>query len=104
MRKSRLRGDERIYTNAAEIDSISGAEDRGRSYSRPTGVGEPLRDYETVVRLIAGTTTAKGLKVTCRLDHREYAVGRKTKQLIVNVTYLQRLSIRDVLVHVSRQC
>jgi len=29
--------------------------------------GEPLRDYETVVRLIAGTTTAKGLKVTCRL-------------------------------------
>jgi Rhodopirellula transposase DDE domain len=23
--------------------------------------GEPLRDYETIVRLIAGTTTAKGL-------------------------------------------
>jgi len=39
--------------------------------------GEPLRDYETVVRLIAGTTTAKGLKVTCRLDHRSYPVGRK---------------------------
>ena len=39
--------------------------------------GEPLRDYETVVRLIAGTTTAKGLKVTCRLDHRRYPVGRK---------------------------
>lgn len=32
--------------------------------------GEPLRDYETVVWLIAWTTTAKGLKVTCRLDHR----------------------------------
>jgi hypothetical protein len=30
-----------------------------------------------VVRLIAGTTTAKGLKVTCRLDHRKYPVGRK---------------------------
>src|SRR6202140_1731681 len=30
--------------------------------------GEPLRDYETIVRLIAKTTTAKGLKVTCRLD------------------------------------
>ena len=29
--------------------------------------GEPLRDYETVVGLIAGTTTAKGLTVTCRL-------------------------------------
>ncbi|MCZ2073394.1 MAG: ISAzo13 family transposase [Bryobacterales bacterium] len=39
--------------------------------------GEPLRNYETVVRLIAGTTTAKGLKVTCRLDHRKYPVGRK---------------------------
>ena len=39
--------------------------------------GEPLRDYETAVRLIAGTTTAKGLKVTCRLDHRKYIVGRK---------------------------
>jgi len=39
--------------------------------------GEPLRDYETVVRLIATTTTAKGLKVTCRLDRRRYAVGRR---------------------------
>jgi hypothetical protein len=39
--------------------------------------GEPLRDYETVVQLIAATTTAKGLKVTCRLDRRKYHVGRK---------------------------
>jgi len=39
--------------------------------------GEPLRDYETVVRLIAGTTTAKGLTVTGRLDRRKYPVGRK---------------------------
>ena len=39
--------------------------------------GEPLRDYETIVRLIARTTTAKGLKVTCRLDRRRYPVGRK---------------------------
>jgi hypothetical protein len=39
--------------------------------------GEPLRDYETIVRLIAGTTTAKGLAVTCRLDRRKYAVGRR---------------------------
>ena len=42
--------------------------------------GEPLRDYETVVRLIAGTTTAKGLKVTCRLDRRRYPVGRKVSK------------------------
>jgi hypothetical protein len=39
--------------------------------------GEPLRDYETIVKLIARTTTAKGLKVTCRLDHRKYPTGRK---------------------------
>src|SRR5712692_5383330 len=39
--------------------------------------GEPLRDYETIVNLIARTTTAKGLKVTCRLDSRKYPTGRK---------------------------
>jgi len=39
--------------------------------------GEPLRDYETVVKLISRTTTAKGLKVTCRLDRRRYPIGRK---------------------------
>jgi hypothetical protein len=39
--------------------------------------GEPLRDYETVVRLIAATTTAKGLAVSCRLDRRKYPAGRK---------------------------
>jgi Rhodopirellula transposase DDE domain len=39
--------------------------------------GEPLRDYETVVGLIACTTTAKGLRVNCRLDRRRYQPGRK---------------------------
>src|SRR4249920_3111273 len=39
--------------------------------------GEPLRDYETIVQLIAKTTTAKGLKVTCRLDRRKYPTGRE---------------------------
>jgi len=39
--------------------------------------GEPLRDYETIVRLIAATTTAKGLTVSCRLDRRQYPAGRK---------------------------
>ena len=42
--------------------------------------GEPLRDYQTVVRLIASTTTAKGLTVTCRLDRRRYLPGRKVTQ------------------------
>jgi hypothetical protein len=39
--------------------------------------GEPLRDYETIVNLIAKTTTAKGLTVKCRLDRRKYPTGRK---------------------------
>jgi hypothetical protein len=39
--------------------------------------GEPLRDYETIVRLIANTTTAKGLTVRCRLDRRRYPAGRR---------------------------
>jgi hypothetical protein len=39
--------------------------------------GEPLRDYETIVHLISKTTTAMGLKVTCRLDRRKYPIGRK---------------------------
>jgi hypothetical protein len=39
--------------------------------------GEPLRDYETIVNLIANTTTAKGLKVRCRLDRRKYPIGRR---------------------------
>ena len=39
--------------------------------------GEPLRDYETIVRLISGTTTAKGLTVSCRLDRRKYPTGRE---------------------------
>jgi hypothetical protein len=42
--------------------------------------GQPLRDYETVVRLIARTTTAKGLTVTCRLDRRRYPTGRQVSQ------------------------
>lgn len=39
--------------------------------------GQPLEDYETVVKLIANTTTAKGLKVSCRLDRRKYPTGIK---------------------------
>ena len=46
-----------------------------------TGRGEDLR-------LIAATTTAKGLKVTCRLDHHLYPVGHKVtdeEMAIVNL-------------------
>ncbi len=50
--------------------------------------GEPLLDYETIVNLIAHTTTAKGLKVMCKLDRRKYPTGRKVsdaEMLCVNV-------------------
>lgn len=39
--------------------------------------GEPLLNYETIVNLIAKTTTAKGSKVICKLDRRKYPTGRK---------------------------
>jgi len=39
--------------------------------------GEPLKDYETIVKLIANTTTVKGLDVTCRLDRKKYPTGIK---------------------------
>ncbi|MFV2070759.1 MAG: ISAzo13 family transposase [Pirellulales bacterium] len=51
--------------------------------------GEPLRDYETIVKLISRTTTAKGLKVTCRLDRRKYPTGRK-----VTDEEMQRMNLK----------
>lgn len=52
--------------------------------------GEPLRDYETIVNLIAQTTTAKGLKVTCRLDRRKYPTGRKVSDQEMQQVNLKR--------------
>jgi hypothetical protein len=42
--------------------------------------GEPLTDYETIVRLISSTKTAKGLAVTCYLNRREYKAGIKVSK------------------------
>ena len=47
------------------------------SYITSNWRGEPLRNYEKIINLIARTTTANGLKVTCRLDRRKYPTGRK---------------------------
>lgn len=52
--------------------------------------GEPLRDYETIVQLIAKTTTAKGLRVTCRLDRRKYPAGRKVSDEEMKRVHLER--------------
>jgi hypothetical protein len=52
--------------------------------------GEPLRDYETIVHLISKTTTAKGLRVICRLDRRKYPTGRKVSDEEMNTVNVQR--------------
>ena len=39
--------------------------------------GEPLINYETIVRLIAATKTSTGLSVACKLDKRKYRTGIK---------------------------
>ena len=52
--------------------------------------GEPLRDYETIVNLIAKTTTAPGLKVVCRLDRRRYPTGRRVTDEEMKTVYLER--------------
>lgn len=39
--------------------------------------GEPLTSYETIVKLIASTTTRTGLKVHCQLDCGKYPLKRK---------------------------
>ena len=49
-----------------------------------------MRDYETVVKLIAKTTTAKGLRVTCRLDRRKYPTGRTVTKDEMTRINLQR--------------
>jgi hypothetical protein len=52
--------------------------------------GEPLQDYETIVKLISRTTTTKGLKVTCRLDRRQYPTGRKVTEEEMQHVNLER--------------
>jgi len=42
--------------------------------------GRPLVSHETIVNLIAATTTKTGLKVTCELDQRDYPSGVKVSK------------------------
>jgi hypothetical protein len=52
--------------------------------------GKPLQDYETIVQLIAHTTTAKGLAVTCRLDRRKYPDGCRVSDQEMSAINLER--------------
>jgi hypothetical protein len=51
--------------------------------------GRPLVDRETVVKLIANTTTATGLRVKAKLDKRAYPKGIK----------VPRATMRDLAIH-----
>jgi len=52
--------------------------------------GEPLVDYETVVKLIQRTTTKTGLQVKCTLDMRKYPLGRKvTKKEMASINLVK---------------
>lgn len=69
--------------------------------------GEPLRDYETIVSLIARTTTAKGLKVMCRLDRRRYATGIKLSSRDLEGINISRSDFHgewNYTIHPSKKC
>lgn len=42
--------------------------------------GEPLRNYETLTKLIANTATAKGLTVRCRFDRGKHPTGYRVAE------------------------
>lgn len=47
------------------------------SYITMNWKGKPLISYETIIKLISGTKTKKGLTVASRLDEKEYTKGVK---------------------------
>ena len=51
--------------------------------------GKPLRTYQTVVNLIASTTTKTGLEVQCQLDAGAYEAGRKVSDAAMNAINLR---------------
>jgi hypothetical protein len=66
---------------------------------------EPLLDYETIVNLIAHTTTAKGLQVICRLDRRKYSTGRKVSDGEIKRVNVKRNSFHgdwNYIIHPSK--
>lgn len=52
--------------------------------------GRPLATYETIVSLIAATTTARGLKVHAELDPRRYPLGVRISKDALNRLALER--------------
>lgn len=56
--------------------------------------GRPLESHETIVSLIANTTTARGLKIRARLDRRSYPKG-----VVVTDKQLATLRIKRAIFH-----
>jgi Rhodopirellula transposase DDE domain len=52
--------------------------------------GKPLVSYQTIVQLIAATTTDAGLKVRCQLDQNAYPVGIKVSDAEFDAVNLTR--------------
>jgi hypothetical protein len=52
--------------------------------------GKPLRTYQTIVNLIASTTTEAGLTVRCELDDNVYEKGRKVTDEEMNSINLEK--------------
>lgn len=52
--------------------------------------GEPLVNYETIIRLITATKTSTGLRVDCKLDKRSYRLGRKITDQQMATVKLER--------------
>lgn len=52
--------------------------------------GKPLVSYQTIVQLIAATTTSAGLKVRCELDQNTYPAGIKVSDAEINAVNLDR--------------
>jgi len=52
--------------------------------------GEPLVDYETIVKLISATKTAKGLAATCCLNRRKCKKGIKASKQEMKLLNIKR--------------
>jgi transposase len=52
--------------------------------------GRPLETHETIIQLIANTTTTTGLKVQCRLDTHPYPAGVKVPNDEINALRIER--------------
>ena len=54
--------------------------------------GKPLVSYQTIVQLIAATTTDTGLKVQCEIDPNTYPAGVKVSEAEMDALNLERHS------------